>query len=132
MAIGSAFFFAVALLAAGEAIGVTVLPLTLLSGRIVGALVLIGVFLAIRTPPRMPGARVAADPPARRGGQRRLRLRLRGACPGERRVRHRHQLGLFGVTILLARIILREPVVPLQWLGVAIVIAGIGTLSATG
>ena len=32
----------------------------------------------------------------------------------------------------LARLILREPVVPLQWLGVAIVIAGMGTLSATG
>ena len=36
------------------------------------------------------------------------------------------------VTIILARIFLREPVVRLQWLGVAIVIAGIGTLSATG
>jgi len=37
MAIGSAFFFAVALLAADEAIGRYGLPLTLLSGRIVGA-----------------------------------------------------------------------------------------------
>ena len=36
------------------------------------------------------------------------------------------------VTILLARIILKEQVVPLQWLGVAVVIAGIGTLSVTG
>ena len=132
MAIGSAFFFAVALLAAGEAIGRYGLPLTLLSGRIVGALVLIGVFLAIRTPPRMP---VRAWP---------LILLLAVADNvgyvfvyaglalenGEFAIVTSSAYSV--VTILLARIILREPVVPLQWLGVAIVIAGIGTLSATG
>ena len=132
MAIGSAFFFAVALLAADEAIGRYGLPLTLLSGRIVGAVVLGGVFLAMRKTPRMP---VRAWP---------LILLLAVADTlgyvfvytglslenGEFAIVTSSAYSV--VTILLARIILKEQVVPLQWLGVAIVIAGIGTLSATG
>ena len=132
MAIGSAFFFAVALLAADEAIGRYGLPLTLLSGRIVGAVVLGGVFLAMRKAPRMP---VRAWP---------LILLLAVADTlgyvfvyaglslenGEFAIVTSSAYSV--VTILLARIILKEQVVPLQWLGVAIVIAGIGTLSATG
>ena len=132
MAIGSAFFFAVALLAADEAIGRYGLPLTLLSGRIVGAVVLGGVFLALRKAPRMP---VRAWP---------LILLLAVADTlgyvfvyaglslenGEFAIVTSSAYSV--VTILLARIILKEQVVPLQWLGVAIVIAGIGTLSATG
>ena len=54
MAIGSAFFFAVALLAADEAIERYGLPTTLLSGRLVGALVMAAAFLAMRRVPRMP------------------------------------------------------------------------------
>ena len=132
MAIGSAFFFAVALLAADEAIGRYGLPLTLLSGRIVGAIVLGGFFLAMRKAPHMP---LRAWP---------LILLLAVADTlgyvfvyaglamenGEFAIVTSSAYTV--VTILLARIILKEQVVPLQWLGVAIVIAGIGTLSATG
>ena len=132
MAIGSAFFFAVALLAADEAIGRYGLPLTLLSGRLVGAVVLGGIFLALRKAPRMP---VRAWP---------LILLLAVADTlgyvfvyaglslenGEFAIVTSSAYSV--VTILLARIILKEQVVRLQWLGVAIVIAGIGTLSATG
>ena len=132
MAIGSAFFFAVALLAADEAIGRYGLPLTLLSGRIVGAIVLGGFFLAMRKVPHMP---LRAWP---------LILLLAVADTlgyvfvyaglamenGEFAIVTSSAYTV--VTILLARIILKEQVVPLQWLGVAIVIAGIGTLSATG
>ena len=132
MAIGSAFFFAVALLAADEAIGRYGLPLTLLSGRIVGAIVLGGFFLALRKAPHMP---LRAWP---------LILLLAVADTlgyvfvyaglamenGEFAIVTSSAYTV--VTILLARIILKEQVVPLQWLGVAIVIAGIGTLSATG
>ena len=132
MAIGSAFFFAVALLAADEAIGRYGLPLTLLSGRIVGAIVLGGFFIAMRKVPHMP---LRAWP---------LILLLAVADTlgyvfvyaglamenGEFAIVTSSAYTV--VTILLARIILKEQVVPLQWLGVAIVIAGIGTLSATG
>ena len=132
MAIGSAFFFAVALLAADEAIGRYGLPLTLLSGRIVGAIVLGGAFLVMRKVPHMP---VRAWP---------LILLLAVADTlgyifvyaglalenGEFAIVTSSAYSV--VTIMLARIFLREQVVPLQWLGVAIVIAGIGTLSATG
>ena len=132
MAIGSAFFFAVALLAADEAIGRYGVPLTLLSGRIVGAVVLGAGFLVMRKAPNMP---VRAWP---------LILLLAVADTlgyifvyaglslenGEFAIVTSSAYSV--VTILLARIILKERVVPLQWLGVAIVIAGIGTLSATG
>ena len=132
MAIGSAFFFAVALLAADEAIGRYGVPLTLLSGRIVGAVVLGAGFLIVRKAPNMP---VRAWP---------LILLLAVADTlgyifvyaglslenGEFAIVTSSAYSV--VTILLARIILKERVVPLQWLGVAIVIAGIGTLSATG
>ena len=90
MAIGSAFFFAVALLAADEAIERYGLPLTLLSGRIVGAVVLGASFLVMRKVPRMPlAARVAADRPPRPGGHPRLHIRLRWPRARERRVRDR-------------------------------------------
>ena len=132
MAIGSAFFFAVALLAADEAIGRYGLPLTLLSGRIVGAIVLGGAFLVMRKVPHMP---VRAWPLI-------LLLALVDTLGyvfvyaglalenGEFAIVTSSAYSV--VTIMLARIFLREQVVPLQWLGVAIVIAGIGTLSATG
>ena len=132
MAIGSAFFFAVALLAADEAIGRYGLPLTLLSGRIVGAIVLGGAFLVMRKVPHMP---VRTWPLI-------LLLALVDTLGyvfvyaglalenGEFAIVTSSAYSV--VTIMLARIFLREQVVPLQWLGVAIVIAGIGTLSATG
>ena len=132
LAIGAAFFFAVALLAADEAIERYGLPLTLLSGRIVGAAVLGAWFLAVRKLPRMP---VRAWPLI-------LLIALVDTLGyvfvyaglalenGEFAIVTSSAYSV--VTILLARIVLREQVVPLQWLGVAIVIAGIGTLSATG
>ena len=132
MALGSAFFFAVALLAADEAIGRYGLPLTLLSGRIVGAIVLGGAFLVMRKVPHMPV----------RGWPLILLLALVDTLGyvfvyaglalenGEFAIVTSSAYSV--VTIMLARIFLREQVVPLQWLGVAIVIAGIGTLSATG
>ena len=132
MATGSAFFFAVALLAADEAIGRYGVPLTLLSGRIVGAVVLGGAFLVMRKVPHMP---VRAWPLI-------LLLALVDTLGyvfiyaglamenGEFAIVTSSAYSV--VTIMLARIFLREQVVPLQWLGVAIVIAGIGTLSATG
>ena len=132
MAVGSAFFFAVALLAADEAIERYGLPLTLLSGRIVGAAVMIAAFLAMRRMPHMP---VSSWPLI-------VFLALMDTLGyifvyaglaqenGEFAIVTSSAYSV--VTILLARIILKERVVPLQWLGVAIVIAGIGTLSATG
>ena len=132
MAIGAAFFFAVALLAADEAIERYGLPLTLLSGRLVGALVMAAAFLVMRRVPRMP---VSAWPLI-------VALALVDTLGyvfvyaglalenGEFAIVTSSAYSV--VTILLARIFLREQVVPLQWLGVAIVIAGIGTLSATG
>ncbi len=132
MAIGSAFFFAVALLAADHAIERYGLPLTLLSGRLVGALVMAAAFLVMRRVPRMP---VSAWPLI-------AFLALvdtigyvfvyAGLAQENGEFAIVTSSAYSVVTILLARIFLREQVVPLQWLGVAIVIAGIGTLSATG
>lgn len=132
LAIGAAFFFAVALLAADHAIERYGLPMTLLSSRIVGVIVLGAGFLVMRKVPRMP---LRAWPLI-------LLIALVDTLGyvfvyaglslenGEFAIvtSSAHSV----VTILLARIFLREQVVPLQWLGVAIVIAGIGTLSATG
>ena len=132
MAIGSAFFFAVALLAADEAIERYGLPTTLLSGRLVGALVMGAAFLAMRRVPHMP---VSAWPLI-------ALLALvdtigyvfvyAGLAQENGEFAIVTSSAYSVVTIMLARIFLREQVVPLQWLGVAIVIAGIGTLSATG
>jgi drug/metabolite transporter (DMT)-like permease len=36
------------------------------------------------------------------------------------------------VTTLLARFILKEPVSGPQWLGIALIVVGVGALSATG
>ena len=132
LAIGAAFFFAVALLAADHAIERYGLPMTLLSSRIVGAVVLGAGFLVMRKVPRMP---LRAWPLI-------LLIALVDTLGyvfvyaglslenGEFAIVTSSAYSV--VTILLARIFLREQVVPLQWLGVAIVIAGIGTLSATG
>ena len=132
LAIGAAFFFAVALLAADHAIERYGLPMTLLSSRIVGAVVLGAGFLVMRKVPRMP---LSAWPLI-------LLIALVDTLGyvfvyaglslenGEFAIVTSSAYSV--VTILLARIFLREQVVPLQWLGVAIVIAGIGTLSATG
>ena len=132
MAIGSAFLFAVALLAADHAIERYGLPLTLLSGRLVGALIMAAAFLVMRRVPRMP---VSAWPLI-------AFLALvdtigyvfvyAGLAQENGEFAIVTSSAYSVVTILLARIFLREQVVPLQWLGVAIVIAGIGTLSATG
>ena len=132
MAIGSAFLFAVALLAADEAIGRYGLPLTLLSGRLVSVVVLAAIFLAMRRAPRYPvrswplvGLLAVADTLGYIFVYAGLAMEN-----GEFAIVTSSAYSV--VTILLARIILKERVVPLQWLGVAIVIAGIGTLSATG
>ena len=132
MAIGSAFLFAVALLAADEAIGRYGLPLTLLSGRLVSVLVLAAIFLAMRRAPRYPvrswplvGLLAVADTLGYIFVYAGLAMEN-----GEFAIVTSSAYSV--VTILLARIILKEQVVPLQWLGVAVVIAGIGTLSATG
>ena len=132
MAIGSAFLFAVALLAADEAIERYGLPLTLLSGRLVSVLVLAAIFLAMRRAPRYPvkswplvGLLAVADTLGYIFVYAGLAMEN-----GEFAIVTSSAYSV--VTILLARIILKEQVVPLQWLGVAIVIAGIGTLSATG
>ena len=132
MAIGSAFLFAVALLAADEAIGRYGLPLTLLSGRVVSVLVLAAIFLALRRAPRYPvkswpllGVLAVADTLGYIFVYAGLAMEN-----GEFAIVTSSAYSV--VTILLARIILKEQVVPLQWLGVAIVIAGIGTLSTTG
>jgi len=131
-AIGAAFCFAVALLAADHAVERYGLPMTLLSGRIVGAIALGAGFLVMRKVPRMP----------LRGWPLILLIALLDTLAyallyaglalenGEFAMVTASAYSV--VSILLARIILREPVVPLQWLGVAIVIAGIGTLSTTG
>lgn len=131
-AIGAAICFAVALLAADHAVERYGLPMTLLSGRIVGAIALGAGFLVMRKVPRMP----------LRGWPLILLIALLDTLAyallyaglalenGEFAMVTASAYSV--VSILLARIILREPVVPLQWLGVAIVIAGIGTLSATG
>ena len=132
LAIGAAFFFAVALLAADHAIERYGLPMTLLSSRVVGVIVLGAGFLVMRKVPRMP---LSAWPLI-------LLIALVDTLGyvfvyaglslenGEFAIVTSSAYSV--VTILLARIFLREQVVPLQWLGVAIVIAGIGTLSATG
>ena len=132
MALGSALFFAIALLAADEAIERYGLPLTLLSGRIVGAIALGAGFLVLRRVPHMP----------LRGWPLIVLIALvdtlgyvfvyAGLAMENGEFAIVTSSAYTVVTILLARIFLREPVVPLQWLGVAIVIAGIGTLSATG
>ena len=131
-AIGAAFCFAVALLAADHAVERYGLPMTLLSGRIVGAIALGVGFLVMRKVPRMP----------LRGWPLILLIALLDTLAyallyaglalenGEFAMVTASAYSV--VSILLARIILREPVVPLQWLGVALVIAGIGTLSTTG
>ena len=132
MAIGSAFLFAIALIAADHAIERYGLPMTLLSARAVGVLVMCGVFLVMRRAPHMP---VRSWPLL---GLLALVDTLGYVCVyaglalpnGEFAIVTSSAYSV--VTILLARIFLREQVVPLQWLGVAIVIAGIGTLSATG
>ena len=131
MAIGSAFFFALALLAADEAVERYGLPMTLLSGRVVGAAVMIAAFLVMRRVPRMP---MSSWPLL---SFLALVDTLGYVCVyaglalpnGEFAIVTSSAYSV--VTILLARIFLREQVVPLQWLGVAIVIAGIGTLLAT-
>ena len=132
MAIGSAVCFAVALLAADHAVERHGLPLTLLSARIVGAFILGASFLIVRKVPRM---RLRAWPLI-------LLVALADTLAfvlvyvglslenGEFAIVTSAAYSV--VAILLARIILREPVAPLQWLGVAIVIGGIGTLSVTG
>ena len=131
-AIAAAFIFAIAILAADEAVERYGLPTTLLSARLVGALVLGAGFLVMRKVPGMP---LRAWPLI-------LLLALMDALGyvfvyaglaqenGEFAIVTSSAYSV--VTILLARVFLREPVVPLQWLGVGIVIAGIGTLSATG
>ncbi len=131
-AIGAAFCFAVAMLAADHAVERYGLLMTLLSGRIVGAIALGGAFLGMRRLPRMP---LSAWPLI-------LLITLMDTLAyvllyaglalenGEFAMVTGSAYSV--VSILLARIILREPVMPLQWLGVAIVIAGIGTLSTTG
>ena len=132
MALGAAIIFAIAILAADEAVDRYGLPLTLLSGRVIGAIVLGVGLLVMRRSPRMP---VRVWP---------LVLLLATVDTlgyvfvyaglalenGEFAIVTSSAYSV--VTILLARIFLREQVVPLQWLGVAIVIAGMGTLSATG
>ena len=132
MALGAAIIFAIAILAADEAIDRYGLPLTLLSGRTIGAIVLGLGLLVMRRSPRIP---VRVWP---------LVLLLATVDTlgyvfvyaglalenGEFAIVTSSAYSV--VTILLARIFLREQVVPLQWLGVAIVIAGMGTLSATG
>ena len=131
-ALAAAFIFAIALLAADESIERYGLSLTLLSARIVGAFILAAGFLVMR---RVPGMPLRAWP---------LILLLAATDllgyifvysglsleNGEFAIVTSSAYSV--VTILLARVFLREPVVPLQWLGVGIVIAGIGTLSATG
>ena len=132
MALGAAIIFAIAILAADEAVDRYGLPLTLLSGRAIGAIVLGLGLLVMRRSPRIP---VRVWP---------LVLLLATVDTlgyvfiyaglalenGEFAIVTSSAYSV--VTILLARIFLREQVVPLQWLGVAIVIAGMGTLSATG
>ena len=132
MAIGSALFFAIALLAADHAIERYGLPLTLLSGRLVGALAVGAGFLVMRKAPHMP---VKVWPLV-------IVLALMDTLGyvfvyaglalenGEFAIVTSSAYSV--VTILLARVFLREQVVALQWLGVAIVIGGIGTLAATG
>ena len=41
-------------------------------------------------------------------------------------------VGYTVVTVVLARIFLREPVSPLQWGGIAMVVGGVGVLAAFG
>ena len=132
MAIGSAFFFAVALISADHAIERYGLTQTLLTQRLVGAAIMGLVFLAARRVPRLPFTSwplivllALLDTLAFVFVYAGLALEN-----GEFAIVTSSAYSV--VTILLARIFLREPVVPLQWLGVAIVIAGIGTLSATG
>ena len=132
MAIGSAVFFAVSLIAADHAIERYGLPLTLLSGRLVGLLMMGAAFLGMRRVPHMPVRAwplilfiAAMDTLA-------FTFVYTGLSLENGEFAIVTSSAYVVVTILLARIILREPVVPLQWLGVAIVIAGIGTLSATG
>ena len=132
MALGGALVFAIAMLAADRAIEQYGLPMTLLSGRLAGTLVMGAAFLGMRRVPRMP---VKSWP---------LLLVLTvmdtlgyvlvyaGLSLENGEFAMVTSSAYSVVTILLARIFLREPVVPLQWLGVAIVIAGMGTLSATG
>ena len=132
MALGAAIIFAIAILAADEAVDRYGLPLTLLSGRAIGAIVLGLGLLVMRRSPRIP-VRVwplvlllaAVDTLGYVFVYAGLALEN-----GEFAIVTSSAYSV--VTILLARIFLREQVVPLQWLGVAIVIAGMGTLSATG
>ena len=132
MAIGSAFFFAVALISADHAIERYGLTQTLLTQRLVGAAIMGLAFLAVRRVPRLPFTSwplivllALLDTLAFVFVYAGLALEN-----GEFAIVTSSAYSV--VTILLARIFLREPVVPLQWLGVAIVIAGIGTLSLTG
>ena len=132
MAIGSAFCFAVALVSADHAIERYGLTQTLLTQRLVGAAIMGLAFLAVRRVPRLPlkswpliGLLALLDTLAFVFVYAGLALEN-----GEFAIVTSSAYSV--VTILLARIFLREQVVPLQWLGVAIVIAGIGTLSVTG
>jgi len=131
-AIGSAFCFAVALLAADHAVERYGLPMTLLSGRIVGAVVLAAGFLVMRRVPRMPLSGWPLILLIALMDTLAYALLYAGLALENGEFAMVTASAYSVVSILLARIILREPVVPLQWLGVAIVIAGIGTLSATG
>ncbi len=132
MALGSAVLFAVALLSADHAIERYGLAQTLLSARLAGFVVLAAGFLALRRAPAMP---VRIWPLVAflalmdtlgyafvYGG-----LSLEN---GEFAIVTSSAYSV--VTVLLARVFLRERIVLLQWLGIAVVVAGIGTLSATG
>ncbi len=132
MALGAALMFAVAVLSADHALEHYGLAQTLLVARLVGAVVLAGGFLITRSAPRMPvrawpllGLLAVVDTLGYvlvYGG-----LTLEH---GEFAIVTSSAYSV--VAILLARVFLREQIAPLQWLGVAIVVAGIGTLSATG
>ena len=132
MAVGSALSFAVALVAADQAIERYGLAQTLLAARLVGAALMAGGMLIMRTAPRLP---VKAWPLL-------ILLALMDSAGyvfvyggltfenGEFAIVTSSAYTV--VTILLARVFLRERIAPLQWLGVAIVVAGISTLAATG
>jgi drug/metabolite transporter (DMT)-like permease len=132
MALGSAVMFAVALLSADFGIDRYGLPQTLLTARVIGVVFFAGCFLFMRRTPGIPGkswpllALLAVLDTSGYvfvyGG-----LTLEN---GEYAIVTSSAYSV--VTVILARIFLREPIAALQWLGVAIVAAGIATLSATG
>lgn len=128
----AAVTFAASLTAADRAIEIYGPLQTVLVVRLIGLVSLWSVLLARRRPVRFP---VRAWPVLAAFGMidtlgHLLLYTGLGLANGEYAIVA--SVGYTVVTVLLARIILREPVSPLQWGGIGLVVSGVGLLAAFG